>query len=51
MKRKAATPEGKAAQPRLWKASACSGTSTIKFNRALFKRKFNSRGEGARRKD
>ncbi|MFX3659817.1 MAG: hypothetical protein ACE3JN_06975 [Ectobacillus sp.] len=34
MKRKAAAPAGKAARPRLRKASACIGTSTIKFNRA-----------------
>ncbi|MFX3660076.1 MAG: hypothetical protein ACE3JN_08350 [Ectobacillus sp.] len=33
MGRKAATPAGKAARPRPRKASACSGTSTIKFNR------------------
>ncbi|MFX3660979.1 MAG: hypothetical protein ACE3JN_13055 [Ectobacillus sp.] len=36
MKRKAATPAGKAARPRPRKASACSGKSTIKFNRAFF---------------
>ncbi|MFX3659934.1 MAG: hypothetical protein ACE3JN_07620 [Ectobacillus sp.] len=34
LKRKAATPVGKAARSRLRKASACSGKSTIKFNRA-----------------
>ncbi|MFX3659534.1 MAG: hypothetical protein ACE3JN_05520 [Ectobacillus sp.] len=34
MKRKAATPAGKAARPHPRKASACSGKSTIQFNRA-----------------
>ncbi|MFX3659143.1 MAG: hypothetical protein ACE3JN_03495 [Ectobacillus sp.] len=33
-----ATPAGKAARPRPRKASACSGKSTIKFNRALMKK-------------
>ncbi|MFX3658780.1 MAG: hypothetical protein ACE3JN_01630 [Ectobacillus sp.] len=37
MKRKAATPAGKAARPRPRKASACSGKLTLKFNRALSK--------------
>ncbi|MFX3661744.1 MAG: hypothetical protein ACE3JN_17190 [Ectobacillus sp.] len=35
--RKAATLAGKAARPRPRKASACSGKSTIKFNRAFIK--------------
>ncbi|MFX3659450.1 MAG: hypothetical protein ACE3JN_05095 [Ectobacillus sp.] len=35
LERKAATPAGKAARPRPRKASACSGKSTIKFNRAI----------------
>ncbi|MFX3660292.1 MAG: hypothetical protein ACE3JN_09455 [Ectobacillus sp.] len=35
LKRKAATPAGKAARPRPRKASACSGKSTIKFNSAF----------------
>ncbi|MFX3661215.1 MAG: hypothetical protein ACE3JN_14280 [Ectobacillus sp.] len=36
--RKAAAPAGKAARPRLRKASACSEKSTIKFNRAFILR-------------